>query len=110
MIFWMISVFRLTVLYSKDMVGAAADGLNAGMDQEGGGTAAIDQLSTAVQQNQTTALAVAASFRRLMLARIRLGMFDPPNTVEWNTLVYNTTELARYVKSFLYMLVVPLVV
>ena len=80
--------------YSQDMVGAAADGINAGMDQEGGGTAAIDQLSAAISSNQTTADAVKTSFRRLMLARIRLGMFDPPTDVSYNSIVYNQTELA----------------
>ena len=87
--------------YSKDMVGAAADGINAGMDQEGGNgniqDKAITQLNNAIDANLTTASAVAISFQRLMLARIRLGMFDPPMDVKWNTLIYNETELTENV-------------
>jgi beta-glucosidase len=80
--------------YSADMEGAAADGLNAGMDQEGGGTKAIDQLGQAVKDGKTSAKAIETAFRRLMRARIRLGMFDPPADVSYNDIVYDATELA----------------
>jgi len=63
------------------------------MDQEGGGHAAIDELYQAIQDQKTTEDAVDVAFRRLMLARIRLGMFDPPSSISYNDIVYNTTEL-----------------
>ena len=63
------------------------------MDQEGGGHAAIDELYQAIQDQKTTEEAVDVAFRRLMLARIRLGMFDPPSSISYNDIVYNTTEL-----------------
>ena len=81
--------------YSSDMESAAADGINAGMDQEGGGNQAIEQLASAVKDGKTTAKTVETSFRRLMLARIRLGMFDPPSDVGYNNIFYNATELAQ---------------
>ena len=81
--------------FSPDMEGAAADGINAGIDQEGGGTQAIEQLANAVRDGKTTAKAVETSFRRLMLARIRLGMFDPPSEVSYNNIFYNATELTQ---------------
>ena len=66
--------------YTKDMVHAAAAGLNAGLDQEGGGSSAIVTLPAAVSANLTTSQTVELAFRRLMRARLILGMFDPPNT------------------------------
>eukprot|EP01051_Picozoa_sp_SAG22_P024128 SAG22_NODE_6549_length_840_cov_1.863698_2_plen_130_part_00 len=55
--------------YTKDMEHAAAAGLNAGLDQEGGGTAAISELPAAVAAGLTTAAAVDAAFGRLMVRR-----------------------------------------
>ena len=66
--------------YTKTMAGAAAAGLNAGLDQEGGGTSAIDQLLTAIDQKLTSKARVATAFGRLMRARVELGMFDPPSS------------------------------
>lgn len=48
------------------------------MDQEGGGTSAIDELQTAINMGKTTEEYVDTAFRRLFRARIRLGMLDPP--------------------------------
>eukprot|EP00660_Eupelagonema_oceanica_P017507 gene17507-15361_t len=62
------------------MAEAAAAGLNAGLDQEGGGTSAIGQLAAAIDQNLTSASTVATAFGRLMRARIELGMLDPPGS------------------------------
>ena len=80
--------------YVKTYEEAAAVGINAGMDQEGGGNAAISQLHKAVNDSMTTVAAVEQSFRRVMRARIRLGMFDPPTTVAYNNIFFNATELA----------------
>ena len=71
------SIFKLHN-YTKTMAEGAAAGLNAGLDQEGGGTAAISQLQPAIEQKLTSAGAVTTAFARLMRARILLGMFDPP--------------------------------
>jgi beta-glucosidase-like glycosyl hydrolase len=64
--------------YTKTLTEAAAVGLNAGLDQEGGGTTAIAQLQAAIDAKLTDASTVATAFRRLMRARLMLGMFDPP--------------------------------
>lgn len=63
---------------------AAAAGINAGMDQEGGGTVAINALASAIAHGRTTEAAVNVAFRRLFFARIRLGMLDPPTMNAYN--------------------------
>jgi hypothetical protein len=62
---------------------AAAVGINAGMDQEGGfGTySAVDAMPQAIKDGKVTNATVANAFRRLMRVRMRLGMFDPPASV-----------------------------
>lgn len=70
---------------------AAALGLNAGMDQEGGGTVATDALPQALAANLTTMAAVDAAVSRIMTTRFLLGMFDPPTSVPAN-LYGNSTE------------------
>ena len=72
--------------FVENLTAAAAVGINAGLDQEGGGTDAVGKLADAVAANQTSAAAVAQSFRRLFRARLRLGMLDPPEAVQWNRL------------------------
>ena len=69
------------------MEAAAAVGINAGLDQEGGGNGgpmrtnfsdpnvqAISQLSNAIASGKTTEAAVAQAMRRLFRVRIKLGM------------------------------------
>jgi beta-glucosidase len=70
--------------YVKTSEDAAAVGLNAGCDQEGGGDGATSHLPDAIKNNKTTAAAVATAFRRLFRSRVRMGMFDPPNSVAYN--------------------------
>lgn len=72
--------------YTPDMEHAAAAAINAGLDQEGGGTSAISHLHDALSHNLTTRARVRAAFRRLFRVRIRLGMLDPPTLVAYNTL------------------------
>ena len=79
------------------MTAAAAIGINAGMDQEGGGTRAIGQLPAAVAAGATTAEAIATSFRRLFAARIRLGMLDPPTEVQYNTIPFDVCASAPHI-------------
>ena len=69
---------------------AAAVGINAGMDQEGGfGVySAVDALPAALAAGTVSASTVKGSFRRLMKIRMRLGMFDPPASVAPNNASY----------------------
>ncbi|XP_065197293.1 uncharacterized protein LOC135828788 [Sycon ciliatum] len=72
--------------YCPNITCAAAAGLNAGMDQEGGGTSAINHLKDAIGNKTTTEEAVSTAFKRLFRVRLQLGMHDPPKMVEWNML------------------------
>jgi hypothetical protein len=65
--------------------------------QEGGGTAAINQLQAAIEANMTTAETVDAAFRRLFYARIALGMLDPPTMNPYNAVPYDVVEVSRVV-------------
>ena len=82
--------------YVKTSEEAAAAGINAGLDMEGGGTGAVSHLADAITHNRTTARHVATAFRRVMRARMKLGMLDPPassSVATLNGLHYNLTEL-----------------
>jgi len=104
--------------YNATLRAGAAQGLNAGIDQEGGSALAISTLPAAIRDGLTTPAAVARAFRNLFRLRIRrgaarpprlprahpsapevgprsrLGMLDPPTHVSYNALRYNATELA----------------
>ena len=80
--------------FNATMEAGAAQGLNAGMDQEGGGNQAVSQLLAGINDSLTTPTEVARAFRNLFRLRIRLGMLDPPTSVSYNALRYNATELA----------------
>ena len=81
---------KTTHHYASTFVEAAALGINAGMDQEGGfGTySAVDAMPAALAAGTVTADTVKESFRRLMRIRLRLGMFDPPASVAPNNASY----------------------
>ena len=81
---------KTTHHYASTFEEAAALGINAGMDQEGGfGTySAIDAMPLALASGAVTADTVKNSFRRLMRIRLRLGMFDPPSSVAPNNASY----------------------
>ncbi|EDQ86438.1 uncharacterized protein MONBRDRAFT_28325 [Monosiga brevicollis MX1] len=68
---------------------AAAEGINAGLDQEGGGTEVAALLPEAVAEGLTSPATVAASFRRLFRARINLGMLDPPHLNPYNSIPFS---------------------
>lgn len=72
--------------------------MNAGIDQEGGGHAAIDQLPQAIVDGMTTNAEVERALRNLFRVRIRLGMLDPPTQVPYNEVRYNATELISNAK------------
>jgi len=69
--------------YAANWSDAAAKGLNAGLDQEGGFGSydVVDAIPTAIASGATSATTVRAAFRRLMRIRLRLGMLDPPSLV-----------------------------
>ena len=71
------------------MTCAAAVGLKAGMDQEGGGNRAIGQLHAALDQHNVTADQIATALKRLFRVRLLLGMHDPPTMVPWNYITGN---------------------
>jgi beta-glucosidase len=84
--------------YSPNMTAAAAAGINAGMDQEGGGTKAIEQLGAAVAAGFTTKEHVATAFRRLFAARIKLGMLDPPTLVPYNNITFDVLASGAHIE------------
>jgi beta-glucosidase len=81
------------------MVDVAAEGLNAGLDQEGGGDKAISQLPAAIGAGKTTVEKVQTALRRLFRVRIRLGMLDPPNTVPYDRITASTLQSAPHMPA-----------
>lgn len=77
--------------YAANMTQAAAMAWNAGMDQEGGGTAVNTQLTKAVQANTIAPARITASFKRLFRNRLALGMFDAPDLYPDNLVPDPTT-------------------
>jgi beta-glucosidase len=72
---------------------AAALGLKSGLDLNCGRTYAA--LAGAVKQGLVTEAQIDVSVRRLMLARMRLGMFDPPAQVKWAQIPYSVNQSPR---------------
>jgi beta-glucosidase len=72
---------------------AAALGLKSGLDLNCGNTYAA--LAGAVKQGLVTEAQIDVSLRRLMLARMRLGMFDPPAQVKWAQIPYSVNQSPR---------------
>eukprot|EP01094_Clydonella_sp_ATCC50884_P013034 TRINITY_DN2330_c2_g1_i5.p1 TRINITY_DN2330_c2_g1~~TRINITY_DN2330_c2_g1_i5.p1 ORF type:complete len:654 (+),score=198.47 TRINITY_DN2330_c2_g1_i5:97-1962(+) len=73
-----------THYYCPNYTCAAAVGINAGMDQEGGGTVAIEHLPDAMAEGLVEERTVTEAFKRLFAVRIALGMLDPPTLSEYN--------------------------
>ncbi|GMV06541.1 MAG: beta-glucosidase [Gemmatimonadota bacterium] len=69
---------------------AAALALEAGTDLNCG--VSFRSLVEAVERGLTDEAAVDAAVRRLLTARIRLGMFDPPERVPWSGLPYSVND------------------
>jgi len=69
---------------------AAALGLKGGLDMNCGHAYAA--LEGAVKQGLVTEAQIDVSVRRLMLARMRLGMFDPPAQVRWAQTPYTVNQ------------------
>jgi beta-glucosidase len=84
--------------YCPNMTCAAALGINAGCDQEGGGNSAINQLPEAIAAGLVSLDRVNDSFRRLFRARFRLGMFDPPSIVPFAAVPITKISSARHLE------------
>jgi beta-glucosidase len=69
---------------------AAAMALRAGLDLDCGHAYAA--LAGAVKQGLVTEAQIDVSVRRLMLARMQLGMFDPPSQVKWAQTPYSVNQ------------------
>ncbi|MFQ6044964.1 MAG: glycoside hydrolase family 3 C-terminal domain-containing protein [Gemmatimonadales bacterium] len=69
---------------------AAATGITAGTDLNCGVT--YDSLVAAVEQGLISEEQIDVSLRRLMRARFRLGMFDPPDRVPFADTPYRVNE------------------
>ncbi len=70
--------------YAKSMAQAAAMAVNAGTDLTCG--TEYKNLPEAVAQRYITEAAIDQSLRRLFVARMRLGMFDPQASVPFSTI------------------------
>lgn len=73
---------------------AAALGVTTGCDLDCGKT--YDALLPAVRQGLIDEAPIDAALRRLLLARFRLGMFDPPGRVKWAQIPYSTNQSSKH--------------
>ncbi|MDR1919239.1 MAG: glycoside hydrolase family 3 C-terminal domain-containing protein [Tannerellaceae bacterium] len=71
---------------SKDAAEAAADAVLAGTDLECGGT--YRALLEAVKRGDISEAEIDVSLRRLFIARMKLGMFDPDSRVPYSRIPY----------------------
>ena len=73
---------------------ASALALKAGLDLNCGRTYA--SLVPAVQKGLVSEAEIDAAVRRAMVARFRLGMFDPPERVRWAQTPFSVNESAAH--------------
>jgi beta-glucosidase len=73
---------------------AAALGIKSGLDLNCGTTYAA--LGNAVRKGFVTEAQIDVSVRRLMLARLRLGMFDPDDRVKWARIPYKVNQAPEH--------------
>lgn len=69
---------------------AAALGVRNGCDLDCGKT--YDALTAATRQGLVTEADINVALHRLMLARLKLGMFDPPQRVRWAQIPYSVNQ------------------
>ncbi|MFA6450709.1 MAG: glycoside hydrolase family 3 C-terminal domain-containing protein [bacterium] len=70
--------------YAKDAMEASAFAINAGVDVECGGNALITKnIIAALNKGLVSEAAIDQAVTRLLRARFRLGMFDPPEIVPY---------------------------
>jgi beta-glucosidase len=72
---------------SPDSAHAAADGLLHGTDTNCGET--YRSLADAVSQGQVSEADIDVSLRRLFVARMKLGLFDPPSMVPYTSIPFS---------------------
>jgi beta-glucosidase len=84
--------------YCPNMTCAAAVGINAGMDQEGGGQVAIDQLPAAVAAGLVTPARIRQAFIRNFRLRFELGMFDPPEFSPFAAVPYSHLQSSAHMQ------------
>jgi beta-glucosidase len=75
---------------------ASALAVKSGLDLDCGTT--FKALTDAVHQGLLTEADIDVSVRRVMLARFRLGMFDPPAQVRWTRIPYSVNQSAEHDK------------
>ena len=78
--------FRDTYAICSDYECAAAVGLKAGMDMEGGNQMVAQAVPGAIQRGLVEESLLDRAFERAMRARISLGTLDPPSMIEYNRL------------------------
>jgi beta-glucosidase len=75
---------------------AAAIGVKSGCDLNCGDT--YKNLKEAVEKGYISEEQIDVSLKRLMTARFRLGMFDPPGSVPFDTISYKTNDSPEHRK------------
>ncbi len=73
---------------------AAAMGVNTGTDLECGGS--YRALATAVTRGEVAEAQIDTSVTRLFTARMRLGMFDPPERVRWTKIPFSVLDQSAH--------------
>ncbi len=87
---WAITDIYATHRVVRTQAEAAALALGAGTDLNCG--VSFGALVDAVRSGLTTEARVDAAVRRLLTARMRLGMFDPPERVRWARIPYSVND------------------
>jgi beta-glucosidase len=80
--------------YSADAAAASAQAVKAGTDLECGGD--FRRLTTAVQRGLLAEADIDRAVTRLFTARMRLGMFDPPERVAYARIPYAVNDSAAH--------------
>jgi beta-glucosidase len=80
--------------YSADAAVASAQAVKAGTDLECGGD--FRRLTTAVQRGLLAGADIDRAVTRLFTARMRLGMFDPPERVAYARIPYAVNDAAAH--------------
>ena len=76
--------------YATDNAAASADGILAGTDTDCG--TAYLALADAVHKGLVTQAQLDVAVKRLFTARMKLGMFDPPQQVPFSTIPYSVVD------------------
>ena len=80
--------------YAGDNAAASADGILAGTDTDCG--TAYLALTDAVHKGLVTEAQLDVAVKRLFTARMRLGMFDPPQQVPFSSIPYSVVDSAEH--------------